>query len=122
DPDKPKVRLPGSGGAADIISLCREIFIVTSHERRRFVPAVDFITSPGYLTGGDSRRAAGLTLGRPTAVLTDLALLDFDPQTKHMRLGQGQPGGSVAAVQEATGFPPLRGTVITAVRRAAAAA
>jgi len=58
DPDQPKVRLPGSGGAADIICLCREIFIVTSHERRRFVDAVDFITSPGYLAGGDSRRAA----------------------------------------------------------------
>jgi glutaconate CoA-transferase subunit B len=113
DPDLPKVRLPGSGGAADIICLCREIFIVTSHERRRFVDAVDFITSPGYLAGGDSRRAAGLTSGRPSAVVTDLALLDFEPQTKHMRLRQVQPGVSVADVREATGFPLLLGDDIT---------
>jgi glutaconate CoA-transferase, subunit B len=107
DPDAPKVRLPGSGGAADIISLCHEIFIVTSHEQRRFVDRVDFVTSPGYLTGGDSRRAAGLTAGRLSAVVTDLALLDFEPQTRHMRLIALQPGVSVAAVQEATGFPLL---------------
>jgi glutaconate CoA-transferase, subunit B len=107
DPDTPKVRLPGSGGAADIISLCREIFIVTSHEQRRFVDRVDFVTSPGYLTGGDSRRAAGLTSGSLAAVITDLALLDFEPQTRHMRLTAVQPGVSVAEVQEATGFPLL---------------
>jgi glutaconate CoA-transferase, subunit B len=113
DPDSPKVRLPGSGGAADIICLCREIFIVTSHERRRFVDAVDFVTSPGYLTGGDSRRAAGLRSGQPTAVVTDLALLDFEPQTKQMRLRQVQPGVGVAEVQEATGFPLLLADEIT---------
>jgi glutaconate CoA-transferase subunit B len=109
DPDSPKVRLPGSGGGADIISLCREIFIVTSHERRRFVDRVDFVTSPGYLTGGDSRRAAGLTTGSLAAVVTDLALLDFEPRTRHMRLTAVQPGVSVAQVQEATGFPLLIG-------------
>jgi len=107
DPDNPKVRLPGSGGAADIISLCREIFIVTSHEQRRFVDRVDFVTSPGYLTGGDSRRAAGLTAGRLAAVITDLALLDFEPRTRQMRLTAVQSGVSVAQVQQATGFPLL---------------
>ena len=61
--DRPTVRLPGSGGANDIISLCRRVMVVTIHEKRRFVPCVDFITSPGFLGGGDSRRRAGLLGG-----------------------------------------------------------
>ena len=56
DPDQPKVRLPGSGGANDIVSSCREVMIMTRHEPRRFVERVDFITSPGYLSGPESRR------------------------------------------------------------------
>ena len=77
--ERPRVRLPGSGGANDIISLCNEVLIVTQHEPRRFVERVDFITSPGYLSGGDSRARAGLVCGRLGAVVTDLALLDFEP-------------------------------------------
>lgn len=100
----PKVRLPGSGGANDIVSLCREIFIITKHERRRFVERVDFITSPGYLKGGGSRREAGLTRGEPVAVITDLAVLGFDPRSKLMRLEGLQPGVSVDEVLANTGF------------------
>src|SRR6202035_2040272 len=74
---------------------------------------VSCTTRRAYLAGGDSRRAAGLTSGRPTAVVTDLALLDFEPQTKHMRLRQVQPGVSVADVQAATGFPLLLGEDLT---------
>ena len=64
---QPKVRLPGTGGANDIASLCREVIIVTAHEKRRFVPRVDFVTSPGWLRGDGSRRAAGLLLRRRLA-------------------------------------------------------
>src|SRR5207247_2307679 len=60
---KPKVRLPGTGGANDIASLCKEVIILTAHEKRRFVARVDFVTSPAWLDGGDSRRRAGLPLG-----------------------------------------------------------
>ncbi|HUZ36958.1 MAG TPA: CoA-transferase [Streptosporangiaceae bacterium] len=102
--EHPRVRLPGSGGANDIISLCNEIFIVTQHEPRRFVPRVDFITSPGYLSGGDSRERAGLLFGRIGAVITDLALMDFEPGTRRMRLRGLQPGVTVAQVQDQTGF------------------
>jgi glutaconate CoA-transferase subunit B len=102
--EHPRVRLPGSGGANDIISLCNEIFIVTPHEPRRFVPRVDFITSPGYLSGGDSRERAGLLFGRIGAVITDLALMDFEPGTRRMRLRGLQPGVTVAQVQDQTGF------------------
>ena len=104
DPDRPKVRLPGPGGANDIISMCNETVIVTNHEPRRFVERVDWITSPGHLTGGDSRQRAGLLHGGPSWVVTDLALLDFEEQSRRMRLRAVQPGVSVEQVQRATGF------------------
>jgi glutaconate CoA-transferase subunit B len=103
-PERPRVRLPGSGGACDIITHCREIFIVTMHERRRFVERLDFITSPGYLEGGDARRRAGLLFGTISTVVTDLALMRFDPQTKQMRLDGLQAGVTVDQVRERTEF------------------
>ncbi len=107
DPAHPKVRLPGSGGANDIISLCNEIFIVTQHERRRFVERVDFVTSPGYLTGGDSRERSGLLFGKIGAVVTDLAVMDFEPGSRRMRLRALQPGVTAGQVQAQTGFELL---------------
>jgi glutaconate CoA-transferase subunit B len=107
--ERPRVRLPGSGGANDIISLCNEVLIVTQHEPRRFVERVDFITSPGYLSGGDSRARAGLTRGRLGAVVTDLALLDFEPASRRMRLRGLQPGVTAGQVREQTGFDLLAG-------------
>ena len=107
DPDHPKVRLPGSGGANDIVSSCREVMIMTRHEQRRFVERVDFITSPGYLSGPESRRAAGLVRNRPVAVITDLALLGFDEATGRLRLDALQPGVTEADVHANTGFELL---------------
>jgi glutaconate CoA-transferase subunit B len=107
--ERPRVRLPGSGGANDIISLCNEVLIVTQHEPRRFVERVDFITSPGYLSGGDSRARAGLACGRLGAVVTDLALLDFEPASRRMRLRGLQAGVTVGQVREQTGFDLLVG-------------
>ncbi len=102
--ERPRVRLPGSGGACDIISHCRKVFIVTAHERRRFVEHVDFITSPGYLAGGSARRRAGLLFGEIAGVVTDLALMDFHPVTRRMQIKALQPGVEIERVQEATGF------------------
>jgi glutaconate CoA-transferase, subunit B len=107
DPDQPKVRLPGSGGANDIVSSCREILIMTRHEPRRFVERVDFITSPGYLTGPEARREAGLHRSRPVAVVTDLGLLGYDEATGRLRLDALQPGVSEKRVHESTGFELL---------------
>jgi len=104
DADRPTVRLPGPGGANDIISMCNETVIVTSHEPRRFVERVDWVTSPGYLTGGDSRLDSGLRHGGPSWVVTDLALLDFEEGTHRMRLRHLQPGVTIEQVQAATGF------------------
>lgn len=111
--ERPRVRLPGSGGANDIISLCNEVLIATQHEPRRFVERVDFITSPGYLSGGNSRARAGLVTGRLGAVVTDLALLDFEPASRRMRLRALQPGVSVGQVRAQTGFELLFGDEIT---------
>ena len=106
-PDHPKVRLPGSGGANDIVSSCREVMIMTRHEPRRFVERVDFVTSPGYLRGPESRRAAGLIRNRPVAVITDLARLGFDEETGRLRLDALQPGVTEADVHANTGFELL---------------
>lgn len=105
--DNPSVRLPGSGGANDIISLCNEVFICTTHEPRRFVERVDFVTSPAYLTGGESRSESGLIFGKVSTVITNLGLLDFEPESRRMRLRALQPGVSVEQVQANTGFELL---------------
>lgn len=102
---KPKVRLPGTGGANDIASLCREVIIVTAHEKRRFVPRVDFVTSPAWLDGGEARRRAGLTFGGVSRVVTTLGILGFDPESKRMRIEAVHPGVSAETVRDQTGFP-----------------
>lgn len=102
--ERPTVRLPGSGGANDIISLCRNVMVVTMHERRRFVPQVDFVTSPGFLTGGDARHRAGLLFGKVSRIVTNLGILDFDESTKRLRLACIHPGISVTEIQANTGF------------------
>jgi glutaconate CoA-transferase subunit B len=102
--DRPAVRLPGSGGANDIISLCNETFVVTMHEPRRLVPRVDFVTSPGYLDGGNSRLESGLVFGRLGWVITNLALMDFEPGSHRMRLRALQSGVTVSDVETQTGF------------------
>jgi glutaconate CoA-transferase subunit B len=107
DPDNPKVRLPGTGGANDIASLASRILVAMHHEKKRFVPKVDFITTPGYLQGGDSRQKAGLTVGGVYLVITHLGLFDFDPKSRRMRLQALHPGATVDEVQERTGFEVL---------------
>lgn len=105
--ERPTVRLPGSGGANDIISLCHRVMVVTMHERRRFVRQVDFVTSPGFLGGGDARRKAGLLFGRVSRVITHLGILGFDEETKAMRLEALHPGVTMADARENTGFELL---------------
>jgi glutaconate CoA-transferase subunit B len=107
DPDNPKVRLPGTGGANDIASLASKILVAMHHEKRRFVEKVDFITTPGYLQGGDSREKAGLTAGGIYRVITHLGMFDFDPTSRRMRLEALHPGAKVEEVHERTGFEML---------------
>ncbi len=104
---KPKVRFPGSGGANDFASLCWQTMIMTVHAKSRFVEKCDFITSPGYLTGDGSRTEAGLPEGGPYKIITNLAVMGFDPQTKAMMVESLSPGVDLDQVKESTGFDLL---------------
>ena len=89
---KPKVRLPGSGGANDLASFCWRTLIVMKHDAKKFVPELDFLTTPGYLTGPGGREAAGLPANTgPYRVITDLCVLDFAPESRRMRVRSLHP-------------------------------
>lgn len=106
DHARPRVRLPGSGGANDLASFCWKIIVVTHHDRRRFVEKLDFLTTPGYLTGPGAREAAGLPAGTgPYRVVTDLAVMGYDETTCRMEVLSLHPGVVAEQVQAATGFP-----------------
>ena len=106
--EKPKVRLPGSGGANDLGSLCWRILVLAQHDPRRFVERVDFVTTPGYLDGPGSRERAGLPPGTgPWRVITDLAVLGFDEETCRMQVLSLHPGVTLDQVQAKTGFELL---------------
>jgi glutaconate CoA-transferase subunit B len=102
---RPDVRLPGSGGACDIASLAKRLLIIMAHEPHRLKPAVDYITSPGYLTGGEARRVAGLSAGGPAALITTLGVFDFDPVTREAVLRSHHPGATIDQIREHTGWP-----------------
>jgi len=105
DHDKPKVRLPGSGGGNDVGSHCWHTIALMQHDSRRFVEKVDFITTPGYLEGPGAREKAGLPPDTgPYRVVTTLAVLGYHPESKRMMLLATQPGVSVEQVLENTGF------------------
>jgi glutaconate CoA-transferase subunit B len=105
DYNSPKVRLPGSGGANDLASFCRRILVVTNHDRRRFVEKLDFLTTPGYLTGPGARESAGLPPDTgPYRVITDLAVIGFGNETKRMEVLSLHPGVTLEQVRAATGF------------------
>ena len=103
--EQPRTRLPGSGGACEIAALARRILIVMPHRRRSFAERLDFVTSPGFLEGGDARQRLGLPGGGPQAVITDLGVLQFSPDTREMILVSLHPGATLAQVRENTGWP-----------------
>ena len=106
DPHRPATRLPGTGGGNDIASLTQMI-VAMKHEKRRFVKRVDFVTSPGFLSGGDSRREAGLIAGGMYRVVTDLGIFGFEEHSKQMELQALHPGVTADEVQANTGFELL---------------
>jgi len=102
---QPKVRLPGSGGGNDVGSHCWRTIAIMRHDRKRFVEKVDFITTPGYLSGPGAREGVGLAPNTgPHRVVTTLALLGYHPESKRMMLLSTQPGVEVEEVLENTGF------------------
>ena len=106
DPENPDVRLPGTGGGNDISSLTQMI-VAIKHEKRRFVEKVDFVTSPGFLDGGTSRRDSGLISGGLYRIVTDLAILGFDKKSKNITVKALHPGATVEEVRDNTGFDLL---------------
>lgn len=104
DYHKPKVRLPGSGGACDIACLSKRTIVIARHERRRFPERCDYITSPGWINGPGGRESAGIQGGGPEVVITDLGVMRFDDQSKRMYLSACHPGVTREMVKENTGF------------------
>jgi len=100
----PKTRLGGSGGANDIACGCKRVLIMMAHEIKRFAERIDYITSPGYLTGGDARERYGFVGGGPVAIITTLGILRPDPVTKEFQLDTYHPFSSVDEVKANTAW------------------
>src|SRR4030042_381183 len=104
----PKARLPGSGGANDVGSFCWQTIGVMRQEKRRFAEKIDFLTTPGYLTGPGAREAAGLPAGSgPYRVITQLGVYGFEEISKRMQLLAVHPGITVEQVQAESEFEIL---------------
>jgi len=103
--DAPKVRLPGAGGAPEIADGAREVFIMLRQSRRAFMERLDFRTTMGFGDGGDARARLGLTTRGPTRVITDLGILEPDPETKELTLATLHPGISLEQAKAETGWP-----------------
>jgi glutaconate CoA-transferase subunit B len=101
---EPKVRLPGAGGAPEIAASCREVIGIVRQTRRTFVERVDFVTSVGFGDGPGSRQRLGLTGAGPQKIITDLGVLEPDPQTCELVLTATYPGVRVPDVSEKTGW------------------
>lgn len=99
------IRLPGSGGAADIAALSRRTVVIMHHERRRFPERVRYLTSPGYGTGSGWREHVGLKGGGPSRVISSLGVFGFDPASREMVLESLHPGVTLEEVKSQTGWP-----------------
>jgi glutaconate CoA-transferase subunit B len=102
--EKPQVRLPGAGGAPEIATCAKEVIIILRQNPRAFVEKLDFMTSVGHLTGGDSRQKLGIKTKGPTAVITQLGILRPDPDTKELTLTDLHPGITLEQVKAATAW------------------
>ena len=102
--EQPQVRLPGAGGAPEIATCCREVIIVLRQNLRTFVEKLDFVTSVGHVSGGNSRQKLGIRSRGPVAVITQLGILKPDPDTKELNLTCLHPGVTVEQVRAATGW------------------
>ncbi|MDE3187059.1 MAG: CoA-transferase subunit beta [Acidobacteriota bacterium] len=104
DYHRPKVRLPGAGGAPEISTAAKEVLIIVKQSRRSFVKQLDFITSAGFLTGGDARERAGIQGRGPVAVITDLCILRPDPESRELTVTTIHPGASREQIRLNTGW------------------
>lgn len=103
--DKPRVRLPGAGGASEIATSCGEIFITMSQSKRAFVDKLNFVTSLGHGQGGDHRTRLGVATKGPTKLITDLCVFEPDDETKEMTVASIHPGVTREQIDGNTGWP-----------------
>jgi glutaconate CoA-transferase subunit B len=101
---RPKVRLPGSGGATEISTSCQRIYIVMRHGVRSFVDQLDFQTSLGHGPTGRERRALGITTEGPSLIVTDLCTMRPDPETKEFEVVTLHPGIAAEQVRDNTAW------------------
>jgi glutaconate CoA-transferase subunit B len=104
DYDSPKTRLPGAGGAPEIAAGCGEVIVIAPHSKRTFVGKLDFVTTVGHGDGPGAREKLGFRGAGPTMVITDLGVLEPDPETRELTLTQLHEGVTVDQVREATGW------------------
>lgn len=105
---KPKVRLPGSGGASDMAASCERTILIVPHDKKKFNEKLAYITSPGHLDGSPNARFnAGMQGKGPYRVITTKGVFDFEESSKRMRLIETFPGETVESIQAATGFELL---------------
>jgi glutaconate CoA-transferase subunit B len=111
--DKPKVRLPGGGGAPEIAISCGEIFIIMTQGKRSFVDTLDFVTSLGHGQGGNHRARLGVKTKGPTRLMTDLCVFEPDAETREMTIVSIHPGVTRERIAENTGWPVRYGANVT---------
>ncbi len=105
---KPKIRLPGSGGASDMAASCERTILIIPHAKQKFSKKLQYVTSPGYLDGSkDARWKAGLQGEGPYRVISTRGIFDFEPESKRMRLLHTFPGETRESIQQDTGFELL---------------
>lgn len=104
DYERPRVRLPGAGGAPEIAASCRETFVMLRHSPRAFVERLDFRSTVGHGDGPGSRKRLGFCGAGVTAVVTDLGVLEPDPETCELTLTHVHPGVEAETVRAATGW------------------
>jgi len=102
---KPRVRLPGAGGAPEVAAAAGHVLVMLQHRQEAFVERLDFVTSVGFLDGGDARARAGFSGRGPSKVFTDLGVLEPDPVTRELVLSAVHPGVTAAQVIQSTSWP-----------------
>jgi len=101
----PRVRLPGAGGAPEIAAHAGETLVILRHRRRAFVARLDFVTTVGYLDGGDARERLGLRGRGPTRIVTDLCILEPEPESRELVVTSVHPGVAREDIEANTGWP-----------------
>ncbi len=104
DYGRPKVRLPGSGGACEIAINAQRIFVIMRLGRRAFVEKLDFVTSPGHLSGAGERAALGMPGAGPQVIVTDRCVMGWDEAAGEMVVRSLHPGATLEEVQAEVGW------------------